>query len=280
MASTTATAIEEAKEDHDGRRKKKRVVLFGTSGNPPTGRGGHSGIIEFLMTLGKYDEAWVLPVYRHMYRDKRELMGGPGGASFEQRVAMCKLAFEPHGIRRFPVRVLETEKEVYETKVREGVAEGSVRVSTYDVVTWLKARHPGKQFSFILGADAYRDLAGGKWACSEQLLNAIDFIVVERSGIKIGQESVFAEGVHVHHIPFMTDISSTRLRLTDEPKFLCDANNLDPVVLRYIRKHKLYYYGRRQELRRRIAVRTLAVTASLVAAVSCRLFYVAWKRKG
>jgi len=29
-----------------------KVLLFGTSGNPPTGRDGHSGMIEYFVTLG------------------------------------------------------------------------------------------------------------------------------------------------------------------------------------------------------------------------------------
>lgn len=30
----------------------RQILLFGTSGNPPTGRDGHSGIIDYFVTLG------------------------------------------------------------------------------------------------------------------------------------------------------------------------------------------------------------------------------------
>lgn len=54
----------------------RRVCLFGTSANPPTGEGGHAGIIKHLAsytwTSGKneqqsFDEVRVLPVYKHMF---------------------------------------------------------------------------------------------------------------------------------------------------------------------------------------------------------------------
>lgn len=30
----------------------RNVLLFGTSGNPPTGRDGHSGIVDYFASLG------------------------------------------------------------------------------------------------------------------------------------------------------------------------------------------------------------------------------------
>lgn len=35
------------------------VLLFGLSANPPTGRGGHAGIVAFLQAQGQWDEIWV-----------------------------------------------------------------------------------------------------------------------------------------------------------------------------------------------------------------------------
>lgn len=49
-----------------------KVLLFGTSGNPPTGRDGHSGIIEYFVSLGEFlwgllfsflDEPELLHIY-------------------------------------------------------------------------------------------------------------------------------------------------------------------------------------------------------------------------
>lgn len=67
---------------------KKRIVLFGLSANPPTGLGGHMGIIRYfscmiliqnVLFVALFDEVWILPVYRHAYSSKRSL------ESFEHR---------------------------------------------------------------------------------------------------------------------------------------------------------------------------------------------------
>lgn len=47
---------------------RKRVCLFGTSADPPTGHGGHLGIVKHLVSMKQFDEVRVLPVYRHMFQ--------------------------------------------------------------------------------------------------------------------------------------------------------------------------------------------------------------------
>ena len=37
-----------------------KVLLFGTSGNPPTGRDGHSGIVDYFVNLGESEGDEVL----------------------------------------------------------------------------------------------------------------------------------------------------------------------------------------------------------------------------
>ena len=46
---------------------RRRVCLFGTSADPPTGRGGHMGIVQYLASLDDFDEVRILPVYSHMF---------------------------------------------------------------------------------------------------------------------------------------------------------------------------------------------------------------------
>mmetsp|Transcript_5492 Transcript_5492/g.7996 ORF Transcript_5492/g.7996 Transcript_5492/m.7996 type:complete len:82 (+) Transcript_5492:80-325(+) len=72
---------------------RKRVCLFGLSANPPTGSGGHLGVVSYLASLPHnywqdsvdnghsieefanketyFDEVRVLPVYQHMFSEKR-----------------------------------------------------------------------------------------------------------------------------------------------------------------------------------------------------------------
>jgi hypothetical protein len=54
---------------------RKRTCLFGTSADPPTGTGGHLGIVTHLASMESnnnsgdclFDEVRVLPVYSHMF---------------------------------------------------------------------------------------------------------------------------------------------------------------------------------------------------------------------
>lgn len=71
------------------RLRPRRICLFGTSANPPTGENGHVGIVRALVNLRKFDEVRVLPVYKHTFASKRNQLLG-----FDHRVAMCELAVE------------------------------------------------------------------------------------------------------------------------------------------------------------------------------------------
>jgi hypothetical protein len=46
---------------------RKSVCLFGLSGDPPTGRGGHGGIVQALTQMDEFDEIRVMPVFRHTF---------------------------------------------------------------------------------------------------------------------------------------------------------------------------------------------------------------------
>ena len=69
------------------KRRRRQVCLFGTSANPPTGLGGHMGVVQALVDLQQFDEILVLPVYRHMFDMKRSQL-----VSYDHRVEMCRLA--------------------------------------------------------------------------------------------------------------------------------------------------------------------------------------------
>lgn len=66
----------------------RRIALYGLSADPPTGIGGHVGIVQALVAMPTFDEVHILPVYRHTYQDKRQRL-----VSFEHRWHMCQLAF-------------------------------------------------------------------------------------------------------------------------------------------------------------------------------------------
>ena len=70
------------------KNKVKKICLFGTSANPPTGKGGHVGVVEALLQLNAFDEIHIVPVYNHTFHSKRNQLIG-----YNHRIAMCELAF-------------------------------------------------------------------------------------------------------------------------------------------------------------------------------------------
>ncbi|OEU09799.1 Nucleotidylyl transferase [Fragilariopsis cylindrus CCMP1102] len=71
------------------KNKVKKICLFGTSANPPTGKGGHVGVVEALLQLNAFDEIHIVPVYNHTFHSKRNQLIG-----YNHRIAMCELAFQ------------------------------------------------------------------------------------------------------------------------------------------------------------------------------------------
>ncbi|CAM9141523.1 unnamed protein product, partial [Chrysoparadoxa australica] len=164
-------------------KRSTRVLLFGTSGNPPTGFAGHSGIVHYFAENRAYDEIWVLPVYEHMFAHKREALAS-GTASFGQRLEMCRLAFEKLSNSSTTVRALPLERDYFLARKAQGEMEN---MGTYDLVKLLQAEHPTHQacpppphFSLALGMDAARDLLSHKWKCSKELLELVTLTIVNR----------------------------------------------------------------------------------------------------
>jgi nicotinate (nicotinamide) nucleotide adenylyltransferase len=174
--------------------------------------GGHAGIVSWGAAREDVDEIWVLPVYRHAFEEKREM------PSFEHRMAMAKIAFEPLSPK---VKVLDVERRL---------ADPSKLVGTIDVVRHLMREHPDVELGLLLGADTYRDLMAGRWKESDALRKLVRLVPVSRKGV---DESLGG--------PVLEEISSTDCRRTDDAAEL--ARVLQPEVLAYIRDHGLYAFG-------------------------------------
>lgn len=196
------------------RKRPKRICLFGTSANPPTGTGGHAGIVQALVGLRKFDEVRVLPVYRHSFASKRGMLLG-----FDHRVAMCELAMEgilssTGGPLMLPPADMDaTRKDIgleagVSTKVVVSRAEEDsfrrmlvtsraetdeekalLRVGTADLLEMLMedenaqeesnddddaGASPKTEFSFCLGADTFMDLTDWKWKRSKDVLRLLE----------------------------------------------------------------------------------------------------------
>ena len=215
-------------DDETGERPVRRIILFGLSANPPTGLGGHAGLVLWAATQARLDEwsgagpdeVWVLPVYRHAFAAKRQM------AAFDDRMAMARLAFETLAGAGGRVRVLDVEREV----CLEVAAQAPTRsVGTIDVIRFLSARHPDAAFALLLGADTYRDLLDGKWRESEALLAQVPIVGVARKGVEAT--------VPIHPgAPALDEVSSSEVRAN----FEAWAPTLQPAVRDYIEKNGLY----------------------------------------
>jgi len=234
--------------------RKRRICCFGTSANPPTGRGGHVGVVEALLQWKDphpFDEIMVLPVYRHTFASKRDQL-----LDFDHRVAMCRLAFSNLSPR---VVVSRAEERSFERLARGVTSEeemASLRVGTADLLEMLlQEEQQGAQngmtteFSFCLGADTFMDLTDWKWKRSKDVLRLLEgrLVVIHRKGV--AHEKELQERVHRVNttmdgqvifldVPELKKVSSSMARqITDVGKLKKVA---PPDVADYIVSHQLY----------------------------------------
>lgn len=227
--------------------RRRQVCLFGTSANPPTGDGGHKGIVMALSQMHlQFDEIRVLPVYRHTFSVKRQSL-----VSYEHRMKMCRLAFE-----QVPkVVVSNAEQESFQRKLREDMTEEelrSLRVGTADLLEMLMKQEPETDFSFCLGSDTFMDLTAWKWRRSKDVLRLIDgrLVVLYRKGtkgsdlhkrIQTVNEMEGKGNIILLEIPSLREVSSTSVRsLADDDKL---SDLVSPEVLTYIKEHRLYAFS-------------------------------------
>lgn len=211
----------------------KKVLIFGSSMNPPTI--AHQKIIESFVNLKEFDEIIVLPVYKHIYSSKSGLL------EYEVRMEMTKLAFENYDI----VKVLELEKLVFLQLLKENGDDATkFKCGTYDILSYIRNNNPDIDLHIIVGGDAYFDICDGKWRMSDQLPKMAKFHVIQRDGVPTFESiksTRFHEFVTLHQVPDIDfDISSTRARAvksTEELKKIVPSK-----VARYIADNLLYSF--------------------------------------
>ncbi|KAL7543255.1 hypothetical protein ACHAXR_012561 [Thalassiosira sp. AJA248-18] len=231
---------------------RKRICLFGTSADPPTGKGGHLGIAQHLASMD-FDEVRILPVYSHMFGNKRGKQ-----APFQMRVEMCRLLFKD-----IPkVLVSEAERICFE-KTSEGIEEdqkASLRIGTAELLDMLKSDEPDAEFTLALGADTFIDLASGKWRRTEDVFKLVGYRMVVFRRLLEGhaseskpsekdqllQESVAKwqlinstqSSIRVIQIPTLSNVSSSAVRKTTNESILKEM--LSSEVLGYIKQNRMY----------------------------------------
>lgn len=200
--------------------RRRRVCLFGTSADPPTGIGGHLGIVKYLASsttistssssssssddeiIFDFDEVRVLPVYEHMFQNKRER----GQAPFHQRMEMCELCFadvpnvvvsDAERICFERYRTKKKEDEEFENDNPTTTTTTTPRmVGTADILDMLIENEQDVDFTWAIGEDAFIDLASGKWKRAEDIFRLLGHrIVVFRRSIHYNNNAVDEDGI-------------------------------------------------------------------------------------
>jgi nicotinate-nucleotide adenylyltransferase len=175
-----------------------RIALFGGSFNPP--HLGHIAIVKDLLASKKFDELWVIPSFKHPF--------GKELASFEDRITMCHLLYDPLGPK---VKISEVEKKINNTQGW-----------TITTLRHLIDQFPEHQFSWVMGSDLFRETS--KWKDFDEIKKWVPIISIPRAGY---EKSKFPE------------ISSTQVR-----KAIVEGKDMSslvpPEVMKYIQKKGLY----------------------------------------
>jgi nicotinate-nucleotide adenylyltransferase len=156
--------------------------------------------------------------------DKKSLQ-----TAFLKRIAMLELALK--GLSLFEqnkIKILQIEKEY---------PQG---LSTYDLLTKLKLKHPDYEFLFVIGSDLLEKISlwdsPGVKDAGTRLIKDFGFLVLPRKGYKISSlEKNFVEV----KTKTTSSISSSEVR----KKVLAGEsveNLLDPEVISYIKRKKLF----------------------------------------
>lgn len=233
--------------------RRRQVCLFGTSANPPTGIGGHLGIVTSLCSMDRFDEVRILPVYRHPFSSKRDDL-----VSFDHRMKMCELAFSS-----LPkAQVSNAEKLCFEQRAKglSGEELQFLKLGTAELLETLMEEEPDVDFSFCLGADTFMDLTAWKWRRSRDVLKLLDgrLVVLYRKGMGYSDDALpervatinqsHANGnIILVQIPILRAVSSSMVRPATEDDEL--KNLVAPAVLDYIKRNKLYAFHKDETIK-------------------------------
>ena len=184
----------------------RSIALFGGSFNPP--HVCHTLASLWVLQTQPVDEIWWIPTYQHAF-DKSL-------ASFDERLEMCHLATAE--LQRIQIHTIERD------------LGGESR--TIDTVRELHRRHPGVDFSLVIGADILEEIH--RWKNWEGLIELVSLIVVGRKGYAHPNSDQIVDLA-------LPDISSTIIRDALANSRYDEIHDWIPrSVLNYISTEKLY----------------------------------------
>jgi nicotinic acid mononucleotide adenylyltransferase len=244
-------------------KSKKKKCIFGTSANPPTK--AHRNIITFLASLNEFDEILVLPVFEHMFEQKRCDSKGNMSvnvSSFEDRLAMAQLNFSCISTS---VVVSDMERQCFYHSMKEN-GQKRQRAGTAELLDFMKMNDKicGDivEYCLVLGSDTFIDLMDYKWERSKDVIDNVEgrFLVISRQLKFPGEQVLHHEllekkvdllnqnfygfnkpNARVFNVPDVNGVSSTDARLTVNEAVLKQI--LEPAIFRYVKQNKLYAFS-------------------------------------
>lgn len=131
------------------------VAIYGGSFDPP--HLGHVLSVAWALSTGEVDEVWIIPTWEHAFEKAHE-------ASFDERMAMCRLAFAPFKA----VELLDIERQLGDTS------------RTLRTLESLRDTHPETRFRLLIGADVLPTT--NRWHRWEDVTKLAPPLVVGREG--------------------------------------------------------------------------------------------------
>jgi nicotinate-nucleotide adenylyltransferase len=183
------------------------IGVFGGSFNPP--HVSHVLAVAWVLCTAGLERVLVVPVFRHPFVKTL--------ASFEDRVAMCRLAFEP--VRGVEVSTVEADLEVPSLTIR--------------TLEHLERENPDWRLRLVVGADVLDDAE--TWHAWDRVVAKAPLLVVGRAGVARPDAPP----------PIAPDVSSTEIRRwlavrrDAEASRMLDAF-LPAKVRAYVEAHGLY----------------------------------------
>jgi len=185
-----------------------RLALFGGTFDPI--HNAHLAVARAAAQRATLDRILFVPAAHPPHK------GGVTHAGYEDRVRMVELACADDP--RFEASRLE---------------QGTVRSYSIDTIEKARAAYPGDELFFIIGADAFAEIA--TWRRWEEVLDAVVFIVVSRPGHRYEVPA----GARVARLDDLgLTVSSSQVREALAAGVIPDA--VPPAVVRYILDHQLY----------------------------------------
>ena len=160
---------------------RRRIAIYGGSFDPP--HLGHVLSIAWALSTNEVDEAWIIPTWEHAFDKAHE-------ASFDERMAMCRLAFAPFRA----IELLDIERQLGGTS------------RTLRTLESLRNAHGDASFRLLIGADVLPTT--DRWHRWNDVKNVAPPLVVGREGYPQPKGCPIA-------IP---NVSSTRIREAIEGK--------------------------------------------------------------